>query len=74
VTLPVAEACESLKVVLAAFFKPRRALPELLPAITIRPTHHILTYLPFIDDPLDFIQPQTRLVLNKNLLSLSGNL
>jgi hypothetical protein len=74
VTLPVAEACESLKVVLAAFFKPRQGLPELLPAITIRPTHHSLTYLPFIEDQHDFIQPQTRLVINKNLLSLSGNL
>jgi hypothetical protein len=74
VTLPVEEACESLKVVLAAFFKPRRALPELLPAITIRPRQHTLTYLPFIDDQHDFIQPQTRLAINKNLLSLSGNL
>jgi predicted RNA-binding Zn-ribbon protein involved in translation (DUF1610 family) len=74
VTLPVAEACESLKVVLAAFFKPRQGLPELLPAITVRPTHHSLTYLPFIEDQHDFIQPQTRLAINKNLLSLSGNL
>jgi hypothetical protein len=61
-------------VVLAAFFKPRQGLPELLPAITIRPTHHRLTYLPFIEDQHDFIQPQTRLAINKNLLSLSGNL
>ena len=40
----------------------------------IRPPHHSLTYLPFIEDQYDFIQPQTRLVINKNLLSLSGNL
>ena len=74
VTLPVEEACESLKVVLAAFFKPQRVLPELLPAITIRPLHHTLTYLPFTEDQHDFIQPHTRLAINKNLLSLSGNL
>jgi hypothetical protein len=35
---------------------------------------HTLTYLPFIEDQHDFIQPQTRLAINKNLLSLSGNL
>jgi hypothetical protein len=61
-------------VVLAAFFKPRRVLLELLPAMTIRPMQHTLTYLPFIEDQHDFIQPQTRLSINKNLLSLSGNL
>jgi hypothetical protein len=74
VTLPAEEACESLKVVLAGFFKPRHILPELLPAITIRPRQHTLTYLPFIEDQHDFIQPQTRLAINKNLLSLSRNL
>jgi hypothetical protein len=74
VTLPVAEACESLKIVMAAFFKPQQALPERLPAIAIRPTRHTLTYLPFIADQHDFVQPHTRLVINKNLLNLSGNL
>jgi hypothetical protein len=74
VTLPVEEVCESLKVVLAGFLKPRRKVAELLTAITIHPTHFRLAYLPFAEDHLDYIQPHTRIAVNKNMLNLSGNL
>ena len=74
VTLPVEEACESLKVVLAGFLKPRRRIAEVLTRICIQPTHFRLAYLPFREDRHDFIQVQTGQAVNKNLLSLSGNL
>jgi len=74
VTLPVEEACESLKVVLAGFLKPRRRISELLTRIVVNPTHFRLAYLPFREDRHDYIQVQTGLAVNKNLLSLSGNL
>jgi DNA-directed RNA polymerase subunit RPC12/RpoP len=74
VTLPVEEACESLKVVLAGFLKPRRKVADMLSRISIHPTHFRLAYLPFLEDQHDFLQPQTQVAVNKNLLSLSGNL
>lgn len=74
VTLPVEEACESLKVVLAGFLKPRRRIAEMLTRITIHPTHFRLAYLPFREDRHDYIQVQTGQAVNKNLLSLSSNL
>lgn len=74
VTLPVEEACESLKVVLAGFLKPRRRVAEMLPRIAVQPTHFRLAYLPFREDRHDFIQVETGLAVNKNLLGLSGSL
>lgn len=74
VTLAVEEACESLKVVLAGFLKPRSRVAELISQIIIHPTHFRLAYLPFLEDSHDFFQPQTQLGVNKNLLTLSGNL
>lgn len=74
VTLPVEEACESLKVVLAGFLKPRRRMAELLSRIAIHPTHFRLAYLPFREDQHDYLQNYTQLAVNKNLLSLSNNL
>ena len=38
------------------------------------PPHYRLAYLPFAEDHLDYIQPHTRIAVNKNTLSLSGNL
>jgi DNA-directed RNA polymerase subunit RPC12/RpoP len=74
VTLPVEEACESLKVVLAGFLKPRRMVAELLARVTIQPTHFRLAYLPFRESQHDYVQPRTQVAVNKNLLSLSRNL
>jgi len=74
VTLPVEEACESLKVVLAGFMRPRKHVAELLPLIRIDPTHFRLAYLPFQENHLDYIQPRIQIAINKNLLTLSRNL
>jgi hypothetical protein len=74
VTLPVEEACESLKVILAGVIRPRRQVAEILARITIHPTHFRLAYLPFREDQHDYIQTQVQLAVNKNLLSLSRGL
>jgi DNA-directed RNA polymerase subunit RPC12/RpoP len=74
VTLPVEEACESLKVVLAGFMKPRKLVAEMLPFITIHPTHFRLAYLPFQENQHDYIQSRIQIAVNKNLLNLSRNL
>lgn len=73
-TLPVEEASESLKVVLAGIYKPRRALPEILPAVTLRATHYRLAYLPFRSDAHDFIGPLPGLTVGRAALRLSRNL
>ena len=74
VTLPVEEACESLKVVIAGFMKPRRLVAEVLPLISIDPTHFRLAYLPFQENQHDYIQLRIPIAVNKNLLNLSSNL
>ncbi len=74
VNFPVQEAGEILKAVLAGFYKPRHRLPELLPGLDIRTTSFSLAYLPFVEDHHDFIEPKTRLAINKNQLALSTNL
>lgn len=73
-TLPAEEAAKSLKVIFSGMMKPRQRLAELLPAVEIRPTAHRLAYLPFRQDRHDYIQPQTRIAVNKNLLALSRSL
>jgi DNA-directed RNA polymerase subunit RPC12/RpoP len=74
VGLPVEEACESLKAVLAAFYTPRRALPDILPGLAIRATHFRLAYLPFRADVHDYVQPLTGLAVGRSLLAQSRNL
>jgi hypothetical protein len=74
VTLPVEEACESLKVVLSGLMKPQKLVAEVLPLIRIDPTHFRIAYLPFQENHHDYIQPRIQIAINKNLLSLSRNL
>lgn len=73
-TLPADDAAETLKVIFAGMIKPAQRLVEILPAVTIRPLSHRLAYLPFREDRHDFIQPHTRMAINKNLLALSRSL
>jgi predicted RNA-binding Zn-ribbon protein involved in translation (DUF1610 family) len=73
-TLPAEEAAKSLKVILAGMLKPKQRLADILPAVAIRPIGHRLAYLPFREDRHDYIQPQTRMAINKNLLALSRSL
>ena len=74
VTLPVTEAVESLKINLANFIKPRGKLYPLLGDIKIRPKSYLLTYIPFEVRHHEFIHTAFHLVINKNHISLAGNL
>jgi hypothetical protein len=74
VTLPVEEACESLKILLAGFMKPRKLVVDMLPLISILPTHFRLAYLSFRENRHDYIQPRIPIAVNKNLLNLSRSL
>ena len=74
VTLPVTEAIESLKVVLATFAKPARQIYPQLPSIQIVPQAALLVFIPFTVGPHEYLQPALKLTVNKNQLALAGNL
>ncbi len=73
-TLPADEAAKTLKVIFSGMIKPAQRLAEILPAVGIRPLGHRLAYLPFREDRHDYIQPHTRIAINRNLLALSRSL
>ncbi len=74
VTLPVSEAVESLKTVLAGFFKPRRNLTRVLPGIEIRGRRYMLVYIPFDEGRPDLTHPTYQVAVNKNMLALAESL
>jgi predicted RNA-binding Zn-ribbon protein involved in translation (DUF1610 family) len=74
VTLPLTEALESLKIILAGFVKPAQPFFPRLPEIQIKPTSFLLVYVPFHEHHHEFIQPKYRLTVNKNMLTMSKNL
>ena len=73
-TLPLTEALESLKIILASFIKPKRTQLPLLSSIEITPRNSRLVYVPFQEKYLEIIQPEYQLTINKNQLALAGNL
>lgn len=70
VTLPVEEALDSLKIMLAGFAKPARRLLPQLADIGIQPQRYLLAYLPFETGRLEFIQPDLKLVINRAHIGL----
>lgn len=74
VTLPVKEAVESLKIILAGFMKPVKHVCDRLPEIEIRAQSFVLVYIYFREKQFEYIQPQLQLAINKNVLALSNNL
>ena len=72
--LPVAEAIESLKLILAGLIKPRKTLADKLAAINVDAKSVALIYFPFKEAHVEYIQPDYQIALNKNVLSLSRNL
>jgi hypothetical protein len=74
VTLPIAEAIESLKINVAGFVKPKNRLVEILHQIGITIKSFALVYIPFVENHHDFIQPDLQFAINKNTLALSENL
>lgn len=74
VSLPLSEAVESLIINLAGFVKPPKAIYPQLDEIQITPRRFRLVYVPFEIHHHEFIQPDYRLTVNKNMLALSRNL
>jgi hypothetical protein len=74
VTLPVNEATEVLKTVLAGFVKPRQRLEELIPDIQVTAKRFKLVYLPFEERRTEYVHNGYNIAFNKNCLSHSRNL
>ncbi len=74
VNMPVHEAVESLKLILATFIKPRQRAEEIVKEIAIRARKVLLVYLPFQEGPHEMIHEKMRLGINKNLLAHARNL
>jgi hypothetical protein len=68
VTLPVQEAVESLKVVLAESAIPKKNFLQKLPEIAIQAESCTLVYIPFESSASEFINPLMHLSINKNKL------
>lgn len=74
VNLPVREAAESLKVILAGFIKPRQTQYPRLGDIQIRPRSYLLVYVPFFPQHGDLVQPEFHFTIRRSQLAHSGNL
>ena len=74
VSLPVSEAMETLKINLAGFLKPARDYLPRLDDLTVEPLSYILVYIPFRKGHHDYVNPDLHLTVNRNQLSLAGNL
>ncbi len=74
VTLPIAEAIESIKIILSDFIKPKKDYFPLLPDIKIGFESYKLLYIPFKKEHFDLIQPKYKISLNKSVLETAGNL
>ncbi|NNK02495.1 MAG: hypothetical protein HKP58_18955, partial [Desulfatitalea sp.] len=74
VNMPLSEAVESLKLIIALFAKPRERIDEILETVTIRPRKFLLVYLPFQEGHHEFIHRKMNLAIYKNLLVHAKNL
>jgi hypothetical protein len=74
VNLPLKEAVEGLKLILAGFLKPKERLADWIPGITIDPKRFLLIYLPFEKGHYELIQTEMNLAINNNLLKHAKNL
>ena len=74
VTLAITEAIEGLKSILAAVYRPRHRMQEVVPEIEVKAQGFTLVYVPFRDCHHEYIQCGHQFAINKNMLSLSSNL
>lgn len=68
VTLPIAEAIESMKVVLAHVMRPPESMYSKLPGIGTTARKIMLIYIPFRERTTELIQPTYKFAVNKNAL------
>jgi hypothetical protein len=74
VTLPVGEASEGLKIILASFIKPPQTMLPRMREISIKPKAALLVYIPFQEETTDLSQPDFQLRINKHLLRYAKHL
>lgn len=74
VNLPLTEAVESLKLLVANFMKPIERRSDLVPQIRIKARRFLLVYIPFKDAHHELIQTELNLAVNKNMLTHAKNL
>ncbi|MCG6893068.1 MAG: transposase [Desulfobacteraceae bacterium] len=74
VNLPVREAVEGLKTILGSFIKPPQKMLPLLPDIVVKAKSFLLVWIPFSEGHHEYLNPHHQLAINKNQLSLAGNL
>lgn len=74
ITLPSAEAIQSIKITLASLVRPLKDhLPDLSKAKVV-PREIGLVFLPFEPRHHEYFNPNLNIAINKNILALSGNL
>lgn len=74
VTLTAEDAVESLKVILADFIKPRRIHYPNLSEFELTPQSYLLVYVPFVRGHHDLTQPDYKVSILKNQLTLAKHL
>lgn len=74
VTLPASEAKQAVKVILAAATASPRLIFPHLPQVALTEVQMQLVYLPFVDQSHDWVQPETGVVIAKNILQLGRSL
>ena len=74
VTLPASEAKQAVKIILAASTASPRLIYPCLPQVELTEVLMQLVYLPFIDKGHDWVQPETGVVIAKNILQLGRSL
>ncbi len=72
--LPVREALDTIKIILAGFLRPASRVPDLLPAITVRPQKYLLVYLPFEARHHDLVNTDLNIAVSRSHLRLAANL
>ncbi len=74
INLPLEEALESLKMILANFLKPIERKSEWLPQIRIQGRRFLLVYIPFRQTHHELVHDGLNLAINKNTLAHAKNL
>lgn len=69
VNLPVGEAFESLKVLIASLALPKKSVFPRLPQVSVSAGSHLLVYLPFVSRGTELIQETMRMSVQANALS-----
>ncbi len=72
--LPVKEALDTIKINLAGFLRPASRVPDLLPAIDVRPQKYLLVYLPFEAHHHDLVNPDLNIAVSRSHLRMAANL